>query len=252
MPRRHQRVGFEAPGSGRLVNRGRAEEDSHQRVEQLRLFDGLGEIGREEIGFVTRFAPTDGTEQHQRETRATVAANAFGEFQSVHLGHVHIEDGNVEGLTVFQPLQGRGRGGSVTRQHAPFGGLHVEDVTIGGVVIHDQHAFVLQFGLYTHIGWLACARQVGNFSFDGEGEGGAFARTFAGSPHGAAHHFSEAFADRQPQTSAAILARGGRVRLGEGLEDAAHAFFGQPDTSISHGKREQHFVFRVAVLIALA
>jgi hypothetical protein len=75
------------------------------------------------------------------------AADALRQFKAVHFRHVHVEDGNIERSSDL--IHSRAvMGDSVSRgAHAPFGGLQVEDVAVGGVIIHDEHAFVLQFRL---------------------------------------------------------------------------------------------------------
>ncbi len=149
MPHSHLRVRFEAPDCGRFLISRRLEEESDQCIEQLRLFDRFGEIGGEDVGFIARFTPTEGTEQHQREF--CLAANLLCQFEAVHFGHVHVENGYVESFSVFDPLQGSEGRICFAGSHAPFGGLRVEDVTIGGVVIHDEHVFVLKLRLDTRV-----------------------------------------------------------------------------------------------------
>ena len=70
------------------------------------------------------------------------------------------------------------------------------------------------------------------------------------SPQVAAHHARQAFADCQPEAGAAILARGGRICLAEGLEQATHPIGRDADAGIADGEVQLEFGggFRILTL----
>ncbi len=57
-------------------------------------------------------------------------------------------------------------------------------------------------------------------------------------PTSAAHHLAQAFAHRQSQPRAAVLARGRSVHLGEGLEQPVQPVGRDADAGIAHGEMQ--------------
>ena len=79
-------------------------EQRHQRVEKLRLPQRLREIGGEQRFAVPALAPAERAEEHQRQVRAG-SADSTCDLDAVHLGHVHVDDCEIEGLVLLQPAQ---------------------------------------------------------------------------------------------------------------------------------------------------
>ena len=63
--------------------------------------DRLREISREQVIAVSCFASAERAEQHQRQ-RCGVLANFVRQREAVHLGHVHIEDREIECPAVLE------------------------------------------------------------------------------------------------------------------------------------------------------
>src|SRR5207244_2026438 len=83
-----------------------------------------------------------------------------------------------------------------------------------------------------------------HFEAGGEMKRAAFAVARALDPDPAAHHLNELRRDRQPQPSAAILARRGGIRLLEGLEDALLLLGRDADPRVGDGEMEDDPVLR--------
>jgi hypothetical protein len=124
MTRRHVGVCL---GLGRLDLLGRhgMRQQPHQRVEQLRLVQRLGQVGAEQPLGVARLAPAEGAEQHQRQARPA-GMDALRELQAVHLGHVHVQDRDVELFSFLDPAQRLRRRLGGAGHHAPLAHLQVE------------------------------------------------------------------------------------------------------------------------------
>jgi hypothetical protein len=98
--------------------------------------------------------------------------------------------------------------------HAPFFGLKFEDAAVGGIIVHDQDAFVLQGGLDAlDIAGGPAFGNFGRFGPDGEDELRAFANAWLSARIAAAHHLGQALADGEAQTRAAKPAGGGGIGL---------------------------------------
>jgi hypothetical protein len=65
---------------------------------------GLREIRGEERIVVAGLAPAKRAPQHARQVRARIA-HAVGKRNAVHLGHVHVEHGDVERLARGDPRE---------------------------------------------------------------------------------------------------------------------------------------------------
>ncbi len=104
----------------------------------------------------------------------------------------------------------------------------MEDLAVRGIVVHDQGMQIPQVSerLRRLLGALRLLSQ-GHL----EPERAARAR-LALHPYLAAHELDELARDRKPQPRAAILARGGGVGLGEGLEEARLLLFSHADARV--------------------
>ena len=109
---------------------------------------------------------------------------------AVHLGHVHVDDGQIERLTLFEPTQRFLRRFSRPRSHAPFGRLQFEDAPIGGVVVDDQHPFALQRALHADEVALTREGKIADRRNDAERERRSFAGTLTLGPHASAHQLA--------------------------------------------------------------
>ena len=97
-----------------------------------------------------------------------------------------------------------------------------------GAVIHRQGP---QVGGQAAGGFQAV---VGGYLAEGDldPEGAALAG-LADDPHCAAHHFGEAAGNGQPQASTAVLAGGGDIGLGEGLEETSLLVLAEADAAVA-------------------
>ena len=106
-----------------------------------------------------------------------------------------------------------------------------EDAAVGGVVIDHEHRQVVQpFRLRRRRPGHRAVRQA---EAGREVEGAALADR-ALDPDPAAHHLHQLRGDGQAQAGAAVLARGGGVGLGEGLEDQPLLFGRDADAGVAH------------------
>ncbi len=75
-------------------------------------------------------------------------ADLLRERETVHLGHLHVEDGDVE--QVAAPQAGKRIGGpflACLGDHSPGGRLAREDLPVGRVVVDDQDTLSFELGL---------------------------------------------------------------------------------------------------------
>ena len=158
-----------------------------------------------------------------------MAADLFRQCQAVHLGHLHVEDGDVERVApsdVLERVAGRCR---LLRQHPPRLGLPPEDLAVGRVVVHDQHPLPRDLGDGLELlGRQWACRGLGP---DREVERGTLPDP-ALHPHPPAHLLCQALADREAQARAAVTARGRGVDLRERLEQPVHPVLRDPDPGI--------------------
>ena len=106
---------------------------------------------------------------------------------------------------------------------------------VGGVVLDHEQAFARELGLGA---CQAGGRGGGRPGRDGEMERGAFAG-IALDPDLAAHQFGQAFADRQAQAGAAVVAGGGGIHLLEGLEQPVLPVQRDADAGVAHREMQQ-------------
>src|SRR5437899_1003906 len=87
------------------------------------------------------------------------------------------------------------------------------------------------------------ARGPGGAQLEPGGEGERAARPgLALQPDASAHQLDEPPRDREPEPGAAVLARGGHVGLGEGLEEAGRLLSGHADPGVAHGELQLDLV----------
>ena len=139
-------------------------------------------------------------------------------------------------LALVQPVQRLARRFGRARLHSPLAGLQPEHAPVRGVVVDDEHALAGERGLHADELALPCRRQVGDAVPDREQERRSLARSLALRPHMPAHELAQALADREAQARAAVLARRGRVRLRERLEQPAHRIVRQADPGVADGE----------------
>ncbi len=157
----------------------------------------------------------------------------FGcQVEAVHLRHLHVEDGEVEGIAIANPGQRLARLARRSEGHAPRLRLQGQDAAVGGVVVDDQQLLAQQ------LRGAGCLEGAGRFGSrlgpDGDVKGRSLARhPVALDPHGAAHHLAEPAADGQSQAGAAVAARGRGVDLAERAEQPIHAIGRDADPGIT-------------------
>src|SRR5207245_9132545 len=142
-------------------------------------------------------------------------ANRPGERDTVHLGHLVIEKGDVEGVALTDPSQGDGRGVRLSGAHAPSLRLELQEQAIAAVVVHDQDSLARQLRLRPVGG--ATFRSLDLVGDDREMERRALSR-LALRPDPPAHELTQALADDQPQAGAAISAGRRGIDLAEDFE----------------------------------
>ena len=132
------------PARRRVCGAGVVRQQRHQRVEQLRLAQRLGQVRGEQRSS----SPTSRRPSELNSTSGSVAPASRmrrASVDAVHLRHVHVEDREVEGARRVEPVAAPRAGDSVSRgSHAPLRRLQREDAPVGGVVVDDQHALALQ------------------------------------------------------------------------------------------------------------
>ncbi len=111
MARGHPGVELGFAGHARFRRDRVVRQQRHQRVEQVALAQRLRQIGGEQRPRVAGFPPPEAAEQHQRQL-ALGLADAPGQIDAVHLGHVHVDDRDVEALA-------RPRASAALRQVTP-------------------------------------------------------------------------------------------------------------------------------------
>ena len=127
--------------------------------------------------------------------------------------------------------------GDRRRCHAPAREHLVEDAAIGGIVIDHEHAQALE--RFTADRARRGRGLVRRVEVGGEMKRAALADC-ALDPHPAVHQLHEPLRDRQTEAGAAIAARGGAVRLGEGLKNLLLLLRRNADAGVGHGKVQRH------------
>jgi hypothetical protein len=90
-------------------------------------------------------AGDEGRGEHDQPGRGEgrLGVDGLGELQAVHPGHVHVEDGEIEGLAepgrFVEGFEGLGAALGAVHLHAPAAQLQAQDVEVGEVVVHHQH-----------------------------------------------------------------------------------------------------------------
>ena len=148
--------GSKAPSSGadgaRPAQR-RPVQRRHDRVQQLRLLDRLGQARRHAQFPALRRLPLTPRrrEHHQRRPRqAGPLPDLFGQAEAVHLRHHRVQQHQRERVARRQRAlhlrQRRPRALGHRRPHAPVGEHFLQDAPVGRVVVHHQHRQAPQRG----------------------------------------------------------------------------------------------------------
>ena len=157
---------------------------------------------------------------------------ATRDFEAIHVGHVHVEQDEVERLSLpMRASEEHEAIRSARREHAVRAPLQqhvVENAAISGVVVDDQHPMLGQVERRVSNHHLARFRQ-GRSDVEAAAEA-----DFALQPDPAAHHRNQLRRDGEPEAGAAVLPRGRPVRLLESREDACLFLEGDADARIGH------------------
>ncbi len=215
-----------------------ANQDVANHLVEIGLADRFVHVAQDAGAFArARIARIGGRRQHhpRHGRQRGLGGHCLGQLQPVHLRHVHVENGELERIARFgRPqrfAQGFRAAGDATHAHGPTGQLRVENLAVGLVVIHDQHAQAGQFGMTTrHPGQAPGAREIERDPEAGTLPGRAV------DANTSAHHLHQALADRQPQPGAAELAGGRAVGLGEMLENLSLRLRRDADAGILHAQ----------------
>ena len=182
-----------------------------------------------------------GSEHHDRcADQCWVFANQRGECESVHVGHLAVEQNQRKGMAgAFGDLERLESGAAALDgcgPHAPACEHSFEDAPVSEIVVNDQDMDVSQplrrNGLGPHC-WKLLHSEANN-----EVKGAALTWE-AFQPNAARHQFDQALADGQSQSCAAVSPSHRTVGLREGFENLLLLFDGHTDTSIPHGKMEE-------------
>ena len=173
-----------------------------------------------------------GAEHHQpcrRQRRLRL--DCAGELKAVHARHVHVENRDLEraaGLRRLRHQRERLRPAvDAAHLHVPALQLLLQDVAIGLVVVHHQHAHTVQRAGRAQRGrWGPRHRQA---QIDDETRPAARRALDADAPP---HQAQQAAADRQAQAGAAVLPRGRAVGLREVFEDPRLRFRCDADATV--------------------
>ncbi len=160
----------------------------------------------------------------------------MGQREAVHLGHVEVEDREVERRPVVDPRERLGGRTGRPRLHRPSLELGREDPQVRRVVVHHEHG---PAGHVDGIGHRRGRGELGLVDVDREVEGAALARDAAAlRRQRAVHQLGQAAADRQPEPRAAVPARDGDVDLAERPEQPAHGFGRDADAGVADVDRD--------------
>ena len=209
-----------------------AGDGADEGIFQEQRFDGFSQATGKDGSFR---AHAHGSEQDEGEERgAGQLADFAREHDAIHAGHLHVEDGEIEGFALAHPFEGLGSAAGGAGDHAPLAGLQGEDAAVGGVIVHDEEAQVGELRLGS-LGGIRLGGVGGGLEWQVEMESGTLVRD-ALDPHVAAHEFDEALADGEAETGTAVLPSGRGVGLAEGLEEAIQAGGRDADASVAHGE----------------
>ena len=214
-----------------LVDEAGRAERLEQRFVELRGLDRLRQLHRELRRASCLLEARERRRKHERE-RIPEPADLTGERHTVHLGHLHVEDGDVVILAAAQAQERLGRRFVRLGVHAPRRGLPREDLAIRRVVVDDQHALAFELRLAeARIGGLRGC--LGRFGADRQVERGSDTRLALHFDR-SAHQLDEALRDRQAEPGAAVAAGRRGIDLAERLEEPVHPVLRDPDAGVSN------------------
>ena len=146
-PQRVARLGDRVAGDevGRARSRRGAGQHRTHGFHQIRPRDGLGEVRLDtQLPAPLAVAPLSGggEDQEPRRRERAIGANGGGELETILVGHLRVENGEVVGCSrtgsAAQRLESGIGAGRFVHGH-PFGSQHVaDDPPVGFVVIHHE------------------------------------------------------------------------------------------------------------------
>lgn len=175
-----------------------------------------------------------GSDHDQRESvHSRVLPDGGTEFFSIHLRHQMIQQRDLEGpaFHLRRPQSGH-RLDTVGDRfvfRAPVFQLALQDAPIDLHVVHDQNSRRLPWGIAL-VRW-SIGRRLGARQGEPEGRSGSGRALDADLP---SHQPHQLFADRQPQSRAAELARRGRIGLAELVEQRRLFVLWNSDARVRH------------------
>ncbi|OFA07223.1 hypothetical protein DUGA2_05550 [Duganella sp. HH101] len=224
---RHRRRGHQP---GRRLAAFQSERRQHHAAQQI----GVGRLVEERhqaallAGLAAVLARVGGGHQHRRHGRQLgVAGDALQGFDAVHVGHVGVHHQDVVVVQLHRRHRRRARRHRA-RLQAQVGQLDLQHVAHRFAVVHHQHALAQHRRRQRRGARGLVARQLHG---DAETEAAADARFAVDADH-AAHLAHQLLRDRQPQSGAAVQARGAGVGLGEGLEQAGLLLVADPQAAV--------------------
>ena len=235
---------------GTALEAQRRAEGGHDRVEQGRLLDRLGQVGGDAqlaaAGGV--LAPVGRRQHHQRRPgQLRVLPDPLGQGEAVHLRHHGVEQHQRERLR--RPPRACSSAASACRPPSTTVGFIPQLVSISwrmqpvrGVVVHDQHGQAVDLGRLAPASAAAPARAPAEAG--GEVERAALA-DLALHPDAPAHQLDQLGRDRQAQPGAAVLPGGRGVGLGERLEERLLLLGRDADAGVADGEVQARLLLRL-------
>ena len=234
------RRGELVPGDHGLRAAGGHPSQGGEAFPQLFLPSGFHQIGGDTLlPRLTRLPPQacGGEQNDVRGGQGRIIPDHPGQCEAVHARHLHVENGELwrRAPPDLLPQNGQRPRPRLRQQalHAPGGQLLVQHPPVGLVVVHDQRPEVRQ--AHRGLGQLARFRRLQS---GGEPEGAPLPR-LADDADLPAHQLDQLLADGESEPGPAEPSRGGRVRLGERLEQPPHGLRGDPQAGVADLEADQ-------------
>jgi len=174
----------------------------------LRCWSTIQSVDREPNGASGIAIDASGREHNQTDRAdIRISFDRMGQRYPIHIGHVPIQESDVVGFAPccgrVEHLQGLGAIAGTAIAHTPGDHLMVQDLAIGVVIVHNEHAQTTQVRGH---GQCRCRRARLSGQTYRKPEGRANPQ-FTLDADGAPHHANELFHNGQAQTRAPIFTR---------------------------------------------
>ena len=199
---------------------------------QLRALDRLHELRRELACPACLGQTVHRREEQERQgPLVPVAADLARKLEAVHLGHLHVEHGDIEWIAAADAGQRVRRPLDDLHEHLPRLREAPDDLPVRGVVVDEQQTLARERSLVVRR-----TRRRGGLSRDDLELERRAPALLALRRERAAHQVRQSLRDRKTQPGAAIAPCRRRVHLAERLEQAVHPLRRNPDAGIPDGE----------------